>query len=114
MTLPEMSRQVAVWASKPDQDEYLMLALEADTAAYSDILEERAKLSRQASSSSKRAGENEISATYEAVAVLREGLFGNASRAGQRTALAKERSGGPDKYYAVVLALAYTGTNRRD
>jgi len=105
----EMSRQVAVWASKPDQDEYLMLALEADTAAYFGHLGRARELSRQASSSSKRAGENEISATYEAVAVLREGLFGNASRAGQRTALAKERSGGPDKYYAVVLALAYTG-----
>src|SRR6266571_4078333 len=30
---PEMSRQVAAWAGKPDQ-EFLMLALEADTAAY--------------------------------------------------------------------------------
>ena len=104
----EMSRQVAAWSGKPDQ-EYLMLALEADTAAYFGHLGRARELSRQASSSAKRAGENEISATYEAVAALREGLFGNANRAGQRTALAKERSGGPDKYYAVVLALAYTG-----
>src|SRR6267143_2067370 len=104
----EMSRQVAAGAGKPDQ-EYLMLALEADTAAYFGHLGRARELSRQASSSAKRAGENEISATYEAVAALREGLFGNANRAGQRTALAKERSGGPDKYYAVVLALAYTG-----
>jgi DNA-binding winged helix-turn-helix (wHTH) protein len=106
----EVSRQVAAWAAKPNQDqEYLMLALEADTAAYFGHLGRARELSRQASSSAKRAGENEISATYEAVAALREGLFGNANRAGQRTALAKERSGGPDKYYAVVLALAYTG-----
>src|SRR6266436_55351 len=104
----EMSRQVAAWAGKPDQ-EYLMLALEADTAAYFGHLGRARELSRQAASSAKRAGENEISATYEAVAALREGLFGNANRAGQGTALAKERSGGPDKYYAVVLALAYTG-----
>ena len=104
----EMSRQVAAGAGKPDQ-EYLMLALEADTAAYFGHLGRARELSRQASSSAKRAGEDEISATYEAVAALREGLFGNANRAGQRTALAKERSGGPDKYYAVVLALAYTG-----
>jgi len=104
----EMSRQVAAGAGKPDQ-EYLMLALEADTAAYFGHLGRARELSRQASSSAKRAGENEISATYEAVAALREGLFGNANRAGQRTAPAKERSGGPDKYYAVVLALAYTG-----
>ena len=104
----EMSRQVAAWAGKPGH-EYLLLALEADTAAYFGHLGRARELSRQASSSAKRAGENETSATYEAVAALREGLFGNANQAGQRTALAKERSGGPDKYYAVVLALAYTG-----
>ena len=103
----EMSRQVAAWAAKPGQD--LLLALEADTAAYFGHLGRARELSRQASSSAKRAGENETSATYEAVAALREGLFGNAIQAGTRTALTKERSGGPDKYYAVALALAYTG-----
>jgi len=104
----EMSRQVAAWADKPEQDD-LLLALEADTAAYFGHLGRARDLSRQASSSAKRAGENESSATCDAVAALREGLFGNANQAGQRTALAKERSGGPDKYYAVVLALAYSG-----
>jgi eukaryotic-like serine/threonine-protein kinase len=104
----EMARQAASATGKADDGE-LLLALEADTAAYFGHLGRARELSRQASSSAKRAGENEISATYEAVAALREGLFGNANRAGQRTALAKERSGGPDKYYAVVLALAYTG-----
>ena len=103
----EMSRQVAAWAGKPGQN--LLLALEADTAAYFGHLGRARELSRQASSSAKRAGENETSATYDAVAALREGLYGNAIQAGQRTALAKERSGGPDKYYAVALALAYTG-----
>ncbi len=104
----EMSRQVAAWAGKPGQED-LLLALEADTAAYFGHLGRARELSRQASSSAKRARENERSATYEAVAALREGLFGNANQAGQWTALAKERSGGPDKYYAVVLAQAYTG-----
>ena len=103
----EMSRQVAAWAGKPGQD--LLLALEADTAAYFGHLGRARELSRQASNSAKRARENETSATFEAVAALREGLFGNANQAGQQTALAKERSGGPDKYYAVVLALAYSG-----
>src|SRR5882724_5155932 len=51
---PEMSRQVAAWAGKPDQ-EYLMLALEADTAAYFGHLGRARELSRQASSSAKRA-----------------------------------------------------------
>jgi hypothetical protein len=86
-----------------------MLALEADTAAYFGHLGRARELSRQASSSAKRAGENETCATYEAVAALREGLFGNANEAVKRAALAKERSGGPDKYYAVVLAVAYAG-----
>jgi len=103
----EMSRQAAAWAGKPGQD--FLLALDADTAAYFGHLGRARELSRQASNSAKRARENETSATYEAVAALREGLFGNANQAGQRTALAKERSGGPDKYYAVVLALAYSG-----
>ena len=82
----KMSRQVAAWAGKPGQD--LLLALEADTAAYFGHLGRARELSRQASSSAKRAGENETSATYEAVAALREGLFGNPNQAGQRTALA--------------------------
>jgi DNA-binding winged helix-turn-helix (wHTH) protein/tetratricopeptide (TPR) repeat protein len=103
----EISRQVAAWTGKPGQD--FLLALEADTAAYFGHLGRARELSRQASNSAKRARENETSATYEAVAALREGLFGNANQAGQRTVLAKERSGGPDKYYAVVLALAYSG-----
>src|SRR6266566_132012 len=60
----EMSRQVAAWAGKPGQD--LLLALEADTAAYFGHLGRARELSRQASSSAKRAGENETSATYDA------------------------------------------------
>jgi len=103
----EISRQVAAWTGKPGQD--YLLALEADTAAYFGHLGRARELSRLASNSAKRARENETSAIYEAVAALREGLFGNANQAGQRTVLAKERSGGPDKYYAVVLALSYSG-----
>src|SRR5215469_3171406 len=101
----EMARQVAAGAGKPGQED-LLLALEADTAAYFGHLGRARELSRRASSSAKRRGENETAATYEAVAALREGLFGKAVH---RTALAKELSGGPDKYYAVVLALAYEG-----
>lgn len=106
--IAEMSRQGAAVAGKTGEED-LLLALEADTAAYFGHLARARELSRQASNSAKRAGESETSATYEAVAALREGLFGNADKAIQRTALVKERSGGPDKYYAVVLALAYGG-----
>src|SRR2546427_11877589 len=105
---PEMARQVAAAAGKTGEED-LLLALNADTAAYFGHLRRARELSRQASNSARRAGENEASATYENVAALREGLFANAIQAGERTALAKERSGGPDKYYAAALALAYTG-----
>src|SRR5437879_651471 len=88
----EMSRQVAAWAGKTGQD--LLLALEADTAAYFGHFGRARELSRQASSSAKRARENETSATYEAVAALREGLFGNAKPAGKRPAIATEPTGG--------------------
>jgi len=105
----EMSRQSAPGAGDQSNQD-LLLALEADTAAYFGHLGRARVLSRQASKSAKRAGEDETAATYEAVAALREGLFGNTDNAGQRrAALTKELSGGPDKYYAVVLALAYAG-----
>lgn len=104
----EMERQVAATAGKTG-DEDLLMALEADTAAYFGHLARSRELSRQASNSAKRAGENETSAAYEALAILREGLFGIADKAAQRAALTKECSGGRDKFYAVVLALAYAG-----
>src|SRR6266436_2446641 len=56
----EMSRQVAAWAGKPGQED-LLLALEADTAAYFGHLGRARELSRQASSSAKRSRENETS-----------------------------------------------------
>ena len=104
----EMARQSAAGAGN-QSDEDLLLALEADTAAYFGHLRRARELSREASKSAKRAGEDETAAAYEAVAALREDLFGNAIKAAQQVTLARERSGGPDKYYAVALALAYAG-----
>jgi eukaryotic-like serine/threonine-protein kinase len=108
---PEMARQAATFKTRDDD---LLLALEADTAAYFGRLGRARELSRQAADSAKRAGENESALTYEGVAALREGLFANADKALQLTELAKERSGGPDKYYAVVLALAYAGDGSQE
>jgi len=108
---PEMASQAATFKTRDDD---LLLALEADTAAYFGRLGRARELSRQAADSARRAGENESALTYEGVAALREGLFANVIHAGQRTALAKERSGGPDKYYAVVLALAYAGDGSQE
>jgi eukaryotic-like serine/threonine-protein kinase len=106
---PEMARQVAAAAGKTGEED-LLLALSADTAAYVGHLRRARELSRQASNSARRAGENEASATYENVAALREGLFGNADKAREQIRVATPLpSVGGDPYYGFALALAYAG-----
>src|SRR6202171_1273808 len=83
----EMARQVTAAAGKTGEED-LLLALEADTAAYLGHLGRARELSRQASNSAKRAGEKEASAAYEAMAGLREGLFGNTAKGLEQTRMA--------------------------
>ncbi len=104
----EMALQAANAVGKA-ADEELLLALEADTAAYFGHLGRAREFSRQAADSAGRAGEKERAATYYAASALREGLFGNADRAGQQTILAKGRASGRDMDYGLALALAYAG-----
>ncbi len=106
--VPEMARQVAAATGKTGEEDFL-LALDADTAAYFGHLGRARELSRQASSSAKRAGENEASATYETVAALREGLFGNTDKAREQIRHATPRPSGSDPDYGFGLALAYAG-----
>jgi DNA-binding winged helix-turn-helix (wHTH) protein/tetratricopeptide (TPR) repeat protein len=105
---PEMARQVAAAAGKNGEED-LLLALNADTAAYSGHLRRARELSRQASNSARRAGENEASATYENVAALREGLFGNTDKAREQIRVARPLPSVGDPYYGFALALAYAG-----
>ncbi len=102
----EMARQVAAAAGKTGEED-LLLALEADTAAYFGHLGRARALSRQASNSAKRAGEKEASAAYKATAGLREGLFGNTVKALEKTRMAMKPSSGRDVYYGFGLASAY-------
>ncbi len=102
----EMARQVAAAAGKTGEED-LLLALEADTAAYFGHLGRASELSRQASNSAKRAGEKETSAAYEATAGLREGLFGNTVKGLEKTRMAMKPSSGRDVYYGFGLASAY-------
>jgi len=102
----EMARQVAAAAGKTGEED-LLLALEADTAAYFGHLGKARQLSRQASNSAKRAGEKEASAVYEAMAGLREGLFGNTAKGLEQTRMAITPSSGRDVYYGFGLASAY-------
>jgi len=102
----EMAQQVAAAAGKTGKED-LLLALEADTAAYFGRLGRARELSRQASNSAKRAGEKQASAAYEAMAGLREGLFGNTAKGLEQTRIAITPSSGPDVYYGFGLASAY-------
>ncbi len=104
----EMARQAASATGKANDGE-LLLALEADTAAYFGHLRKAREFSQQGADSAGRAGEKETAAGYYAVSALREALFGNADRAWQQAILAKGRASGRDMDYGLALALAYAG-----
>ena len=107
-----MAQQVAWGAGKPGVEDVL-LALDADTAAYSGRLSAAREFSRQAVDSADRADKTETAATYSALSGLREALFGNADEARQRVALAVGRTTSRDAEYTAALALAYAGDDRK-
>ena len=107
----EMARHAAgVNDVTPQQG--LMLAIEADSAAYSGHVREGRELSRRAADSAEQASEKEVAATYRAVSAFREALFGNTTMAQQATALRAQFSA-RDLDYAVALAFAYAGDAKR-
>ena len=109
---PGMARQTAWAAGKPGWDNVL-LASEADTAAYSGRLAKAREFSRQAVASAERAEEKETAAGYEDEAALREALFGNAAEARQRAVAALALSASRDVQSGAALALALAGDAAR-
>jgi hypothetical protein len=103
-----MAQQLAWSAGKPGVED-LLLALEADTAAYSGGLRKARDLSRRAVASAERVEQKETAAHYEADAALREALFGNAADARERAVAALALPNGRDVKYGVALALAFAG-----
>jgi eukaryotic-like serine/threonine-protein kinase len=103
-----MAQQVAWSAGKPGVED-VILAHEADTAAYSGRLGRAREFSRRAVASAERAEENETAAGYEAEAALCQALFGNAADAQQRAAAGLARSSGRDTQFGAALALASAG-----
>jgi hypothetical protein len=108
----EMSKQVASAEGKPGEED-LLLALDADTAAYFGHLEKARELSCRAADSAERAGEKETAAGYYAISALRESLIGEANRARQQATAAGRLSSGRDMDYGIALALAYAGDTNR-
>src|SRR5262249_12947216 len=93
-------------------EEDLMLAIEADAAAYSGHLQKARDFSRRAALSAEEAHEKETAAIYRTASALREALFGNAKIA-QRTVTLSGRSGARDLGYAVALTSGYAGDAKR-
>ena len=108
----EMERQVQRGAGVPGVED-LLLAMDADTAAYFGHLGKARELSRRAADSAELAGDKETAAGYYAVSGLREALFGNAAEARRQVLVAKRRSKGIDLDYGAALALAYAGDATR-
>ena len=103
-----MAQQVAYGAGKLGVEDNL-LADEADTAAYSGHLGKARDFSRRAVFSAEHADQKEAAGYYEAVAALREALFGNAIEARQHVASALRLSSGRDTQFAAAMSLVRAG-----
>jgi eukaryotic-like serine/threonine-protein kinase len=103
-----MAQQVAYGAGKLGVED-ILLADEADTAAYSGHLGKARDFSRRAVFSAEHAGDKEAAGYYEAVAALREALFGNAIEARQHAASALRQSSGRDTQFAAAISLVRAG-----
>jgi DNA-binding winged helix-turn-helix (wHTH) protein/tetratricopeptide (TPR) repeat protein len=103
-----MANQVA-WATGKPAVEDVLLASEANTAAYFGRLVQAREFSRRAVASAEREEEKETAAGYEAEVALWEALFGNAAAGRRRVVAALHLSNGRDVQYVAALALAFTG-----
>jgi len=103
-----MANQVT-WATGKPAVEDVLLASEANTAAYFGRLVQAREFSRRAVASAQREEEKETAAGYEAEGALREVLFGNAAEGRRRALAALDLSNGRDVQYVAALALAFTG-----
>ena len=106
-----MDRQAELGLARAGNKD-LILARQADTAAYFGEVQKARQLSRDATDSAFREDRKETAATYKAVCALREALFGNVSEAGIEAAHAKSIATGRALDYAIALALAYAGNAR--
>jgi tetratricopeptide (TPR) repeat protein len=103
-----MAKQVA-WAAGKQGLEDVLLANEADTAAYFGRLKKAREFSRQAVASAERTGAREVAADYEAGAAMREAVLGNAADARDLTVAALKLSTGRDVECLAALAFALAG-----
>jgi eukaryotic-like serine/threonine-protein kinase len=107
----EGMKQQAAWSVGKLGPEANMMALQADTSAYSGRLREAQDFSRQAMDSARRADLREAAAAYAARSYLREALFGNFAEVRRSAAMTVSTDQGVQ--FTIALALAYAGDDRR-
>jgi eukaryotic-like serine/threonine-protein kinase len=93
------------WANGKAGVEDVLLAYEADTAAYFGWLAKAREFSQRAVTSARHVNQVETAATYEALAALREALFGNCGQARTRSTTALGLSNGRDVSYLAILSV---------
>jgi tetratricopeptide (TPR) repeat protein len=104
-----MEAQVA-WAKGRPGAEDLMLSKQSLTVAYYGRLLKAREFTRQAIESAERNDAKEVSASYEAIAALREAEFGNLAEARQQAAAALALfPDGQDVRLRATTAFALTG-----
>jgi eukaryotic-like serine/threonine-protein kinase len=108
----DMERQVA-WAAGKPGDEDVLLAMQADTEAYSGHLTKAREFSRRASDSALRIDSKETAAWWKVSAAVREAEFGNPALARQGAAEALALSPGRDITVLAALAMARAGDTAR-
>ncbi len=106
-------KQQALWTAGKLGPENTILALQADTSAYSGRLREARAFSRQAIDSASQADLKEAAATYVARSNLREALVGNLEEARRSAAMAMQHSTDQAVQFSAALALAYVGDDKQ-
>ena len=108
----EMDRQFAQGASDPESENFI-LALQADVQASAGRLAKARELFHRAVESAQHNSLKEPSATWQAVAALREAYFGNHDLARQGAAAALAVTSGQNVQPPAALALALAGDATR-
>ncbi len=107
-----MAKEVA-WSAGKSGVEDVFLGLEAHTAAYSGRVAASRQFALRAANLAREADENEVVADYEALAGLREALFGYRAETRRQVAAVLRLSHSRYVVYGAALALAVAGDTRQ-
>jgi eukaryotic-like serine/threonine-protein kinase len=108
-----MEHEVSVTGSKAGGED-LMLAMQADTEAFSGHLKKARELSRRAVESAQRAQLGEPAAIWRGFAALREAVFGNTGEARKEAdEILKLAPGSRDAQLLTALVLARVGETQQ-